>query len=273
MGMKTKRILTYLFLILITCLWISPIYFSVLASLKGKTEFITTQFWSFPSKIELWNNVTEAWSRANIGNSFLNSLLYATAAPTCALILASLVAFPCAKLKFKGRNFVFYLFLLGTFLPFQMFLIPQMLLLIKMGIYSTHIGLLLVYIALTMPFLILVLRNYMVTIPSEVIEAARLDGFSNFSIFWRIILPLSKPAIAVGMVFQSTWIWNDYIFGLVLSRSPSVAPIMTVLAGFSGPYGTNWPVMLTGALITMIPPIIIFLCLQKYFVKGFTLRV
>ena len=135
------------------------------------------------------------------------------------------------------------------------------------GLYNTKTGLSIVYATIAIPFAAFVLRNYFVTIPTSLYEAARIDGLSKFQIYWRIYLPLAKPALAVALIFQWIWIWNEFIFGLVLTSSPSARPVATALALLGG-RSASWTTLAAGTLLTVIPPLVIFLLFQKYFVRG-----
>ena len=142
------------------------------------------------------------------------------------------------------------------------------------GLYDTFLGMTLFYIAICIPFCTFIFRNYFLTLPGEVLEAAKLDGCSNLKAYWKIFMPLSKPAIAVLLLFQFTWVWNDLMFGMVLTRSTEVRPIMVGLAqlqGFRAGSGTDIPSLMAGAFAASLPTIILFVFLQRYFIEGMKL--
>jgi multiple sugar transport system permease protein len=224
-------------------------------------------FWSTPERVALVGNLVEAWTEANFGRYAVNSLLYASVGSVVAVFLASLAGFTIARLDIPYSNGILYLILLFTFFPFQMYLIPLVKLANMTGFYNTTSGLTIVYITIAIPFAAFVLRNYFVTIPNSLYEAARIDGLSKFQIYWKIYLPLAKPALAVALIFQWIWIWNEFIFGLVLTSSPDARPVATALALLGG-RSADWTVLAAGTLMTVLPPLVIFLLFQKHFVRG-----
>jgi multiple sugar transport system permease protein len=210
-----------------------------------------------------------AWRTADLGASVASTLLYAVVGAAAAVLIAALGAFAISVLRVR-HGFAWFMFLYaGTIFPFQMFLAPLFNAYSRGGLYDTRVGLLLLYIAIAIPFAVFVLRNHFSGIPGELSEAAQLDGATSWGVFSRIYLPLSTNALAAVFVFQFTWIWNDLLFGLTLSRSAEVRPIMTALAGLQGQYGsTSIPVVLAGALVVSIPTLVLFLVLQRLFVQA-----
>ncbi|MFB6290376.1 MAG: carbohydrate ABC transporter permease [Candidatus Bipolaricaulia bacterium] len=270
-----QKICIYTVLGALTLVWLFPIASSVITSIKSPSQFDGLAFWS-PPKLKtipgnIFSNVGWAWGKANLGSYFLNSFIYALAGGAGSAFLASLAGFSLVHLGIKAPQSWFMGIFSGNLFPFQMFLIPLYLFTSSLGLYDTRIGLAAVYIGICIPFALLVYRNYALTIPTEVIEAARIDGCSDFRIYWNIFLPLSKAAFVVVFIFQFTWTWNDILFGMVLTQD--VRPIMTGLSKLSGyRAGVPEPVLISGAIIASIPTVIVLLGLQKYFVKGFTIQ-
>jgi len=252
-------------IVLMTVLWLVPLiallYVAVQPSLPQGA------FWSTPKRVALIGNLIEAWTEANFGSYAVNSLVYASAGSVVAVFLASLAGFTIARLDIPYADGILYLILLFTFFPFQMYLIPLVKLANLTGFYNTTSGLTIVYITIAIPFAAFVLRNYFVTIPNSLYEAARIDGLSKFQIYWKIYLPLAKPALAVALIFQWIWIWNEFLFGLVLTSSPDARPVATALALLGG-RSADWTVLAAGTLMTVLPPLVIFLLFQKHFVRG-----
>jgi len=204
----------------------------------------------------------------------MNSLFYGLIGAWGAILLSSIAAFSIARLRVKGSLNWFFLIWSGTIFIFQIYLIPLFKMYISTGFYDTFWGMILFYIAICIPFCMFIFRNYFLTLPEDILEAARLDGCSNFKAYWKIYKPLSKPAIAVLFLFQFTWVWNDLMFGMVLTRSINVRPIMVGLAqlqGFRAGSGTNIPSLMAGALIASVSTILLFVFLRRYFIEGMRL--
>lgn len=272
--MSVRNLIIYIIMIVLGFLWLLPIWPTVLLAFKSNEEFGAQKFWQLPSQNFFGVNLVKAWNQAKLGRYFINSLLYGLVGAWGAIFLSSLASFSIARLKVKGAFGWFFLIWSGTIFPFQIYLIPLFKMYISTGLYDTFLGMMLFYIAICIPFCTFIFRNYFLTLPGEVLEAAKLDGCSNFKAYWKIYLPLSKPAIAVLFLFQFTWIWNDLMFGMVLTRSMNVRPIMVGLAqlqGFRAGSGTDIPSLMAGALAASVPTILLFVLLQRYFIEGMRL--
>lgn len=248
-------------------IWMLPILILLYVAINPTNALVTGDFWQFPSDIALIENLIEVTSVSNFYTAAINSFLYAVIAGTGAVFLASLAGFTIARLNPRGKNALLYFILLFTFFPFQMYLIP----LVKMyqisGLYNSRIGLLIVYTAVAIPFATFIMRNYFITLPQSLYEAARIDGLSNFQIYWRIYLPLAKPAFLVALIFQYIWAWNEFVLGLVLTSSSSARPIAAALNSLAG-LAPDWPVLAAAAFVTAIPPVLLYLAFQKQFERG-----
>lgn len=188
------------------------------------------------------------------------------------ILFASLGAYALTRLNVRGRFLWFVLVFSGTLFPFQMYLIPLFKLYQTTGLYDTRIGMICFYVAICIPFCLFVMQSFFLTVPRDIQEAGRLDGCSDFGILWRLFLPLARGPIAVLFLFQFTWIWNDLTFGLVLSTSDGVRPIMPSLAALQGTFSTSGPpIAMAAALVASVPTLLVFLLLGRYFVQGLTL--
>jgi multiple sugar transport system permease protein len=254
-------------------LWIIPLYAVIFAALKTNNEFSATSFWQLPRDPlnSLVANIKLGWIDNQLQSYFFNSLIYGVVGSAGATFLASLAAFPIARLKFRGNNLIFFLLMAGTFFPFQMYILPLVSTWIKLGLFDTTIGMLIVYIAITTPFIVFLLRNYYITIPTDILDAARIDGASYFRIYSKIFLPLSLPAIVVGITFQFVWIWNDLFFGLLLTQSINTRPIMAGLSTLIGGFIAYYASLAAMCVIAALPPLAIFIVLQRYIVSGILL--
>jgi multiple sugar transport system permease protein len=248
--------------------WLGPVYLLVVNSVASPGGFRVDAPW-VPGGMELLANVADAWRSADLGASVASTALYGVAGAAGAVAAAALASFAIVVLRLSHGFAWFMLIYAGTIFPFQMYIAPLFTTYADSGLYDTHAGMLLFYTAIAIPFATFVLRNHFTSIARDIFEAARMDGASAWRIFWRIHVPLSWSALGAVFVFQFTWIWNDLLFGLSLSRSESVRPIMTALSSLQGAYGnTSVPVVLAGALVVSLPTIVLFFALQRLFVSS-----
>ncbi|PAV28337.1 permease [Virgibacillus profundi] len=259
-----------IFLSIFAFLWILPFLYVVINSVKTRKEYNMGEFWDLPKGFSILENFEYINDRIDFMMGFLNSLLYGVIATTLAILFASLAAYAISTLKIKGKMFWFMLIYSGTIFPFQMYIIPIFRMYSNVDLYDTKIGLLAVYTALCIPFCLFVLRNYFYSIPKELVESAKIDGASDFKIYLSIFMRMAKAPIAACFLFQFTWVWNDLLFGLTLSKSAEARPIMSSLSLLNGAAGTNdVPSALLAAIIASIPTFFIFLILNKSFNYGF----
>lgn len=270
-----SRIVIYSILLLLVALWLFPLVAILTTIIKTPAQFDSLFFWKIPDILSIPGNAFEnfftAWTQAGLGSNFINSLIYAIAGGAGSAFLASLAGFALVHLKVKNPQSWFMGIFSGNLFPFQMFLIPLYIATSRMGLYDTRLGMAVVYIGICTPFALLVYRNYALTIPQELIEAARIDGCSDLEIYWKIFMPLTKAAFVVVFIFQFRWTWNDILFGMVLTQD--VRPVMTALSKLSGlRAGVPTPVIAAGAVVASAPTVIVLLGLQSYFVKGLSLQ-
>jgi multiple sugar transport system permease protein len=260
-------------LLVLALVWLLPLWLLVITPMKSTPEYTDHSQWALPTHpLRLFSNLRTAWNSAGLGPGFVASLTYGLTGAALAILFGSLGAYAVTRLNVRLGFFWFILVFSGTIFPFQMYLIPLFNLYTRTGLYDTWIGMALFYTAIAIPFCLFVMYGFFSTIPQEVQDAARLDGASDFRIYWRIFLPLAGGPVAVLLLFQFTWIWNDLLFGLVLSTSDGVRPITPSLLGLQGVYANSGPpVVLAGALIGSLPTLILFLCLGRYVVRGLVL--
>ena len=261
-----------LVMVLLALFWLFPLVTTFLTALKTTQEAAASFPWQLPQGFALPQNIEWAWNNGRLGQSFMRSIVYAGSGAAFAIALASLAAYALVQLRPRAAFGWFLLIYSGTIFPFQMYLLPLFFMYQKISLYDTQVGMVLFYTAIAIPFCLFVLRNQFTTIEYEIVEAAQLDGLSNFGVYLRIYMPLSVAAVAALFLFQFTWIWNDLLFGLTLSKSPDVRPIMAGLAGLRGTYAAqNIPGVLAGALLASIPTVLIFVALGRYLLRGMTL--
>ena len=264
------RVIVYIVLLLSAFLWFVPILTALITSVRTFDDILVNGFISLPEKITFENFIT-AWERGGLNRYLPNSFIITLPSLFLTLLLSSLGAYALARFKFKGNRLLFYIFVGGMLLPFQVLMLPVFRLTDRLGLYDTYWGLIGIHTAFQLGFCTFMLRNYMRTVPGEIIEAARMDGCSELRIWAQIMLPLTLPAIAAIAILEFTWIFNDYLWAIVLLRSDSLKPITAGLATLQGQFVTDWPVIVAGALIGTVPTLLVFLFLQRYFIEGLTL--
>lgn len=264
------RVLVFILLLVATFLWLVPIVTGLVTSIRTFDDILVNGFISWPKEITFGNFQT-AWDRGGLSRYLPNSFIITIPSLVMTLLLSSLAAYALARFNFRGNRLIFFLFVGGMLLPFQVLLLPVFKLTDKLGLYDTYWGLIAFHTAFQLGFCTFMLRNYMRTVPSEIIEAARIDGCGELRIWAQMMIPLTLPAIAAIATLEFTWIFNDYLWAIVLLRSDDLKPITAGLATLQGQYVTDWPVIVAGALIGTLPTLLVFLFLQRYFIEGLTL--
>ncbi|WP_314587998.1 carbohydrate ABC transporter permease [Paenibacillus terrigena] len=259
----------YIIIGLLAILWALPVILVLMNASKSLTDFNQGNIWAFPTTFQLGKNIMEAIRMGGLGLGLLSSFSYGVLGAGIAIILSAMAAFGIVILRLKGGFYWFLLIYSGTIFPFQMYLVPLFKGYQELGLYDTFVGMLLFYTAIAIPFCVFLLRNYMAALPYEIVEAAQLDGFRSFGIFIRIIGPHLLPPISVLFLFQFTWIWNDLVFGMTLTRSETIRPIMAGLATMQGIYfRSGVTTLLAGIVLTSLPTVLLFFALQRNFIKG-----
>lgn len=249
-------------------LWTVPLWLLVVNLATPAGRYAGRPEWT-PQGFAVLENLGTAWSTAGIGDSFATSLLYATVCGAAAVLVAAMAAFAVVILPVPVPAFWFWLVYSGTLFPLQMFLAPLFGLYADTGLYDTRLGLLLVYAAWAVPFAFFLVRNQLAAMPPEVTESAMLDGASHRRIFWRIHVPLVRPALGAAFLFQFTAVWNDLLLGITLSRSRGVQPVMATLTTLNDVYSAAGPpVALAGALVVSLPTLLLFVMFRRLFLRG-----
>ncbi|AHF80972.1 carbohydrate ABC transporter permease [Thermococcus paralvinellae] len=270
--MKVKltpvRVLMYMILILLAFGYLLPIWSAITTSTKtGEQVALTTPIQLvLPPYFGAYKIAFE-----NLKRPIINSLIFTTLATIFSTVLGSLAGFTLAKLiRGSVSRKLLILITFGVFLPYQSILIPLVRLISSLGLYNTIPGLVLTHTAYGIPITTLLFTNYYYEIPDELVEAAKVDGASAAGIYTKIILPLSMPAFVVTAIYQFTSIWNDYLFGVVLTRGEEAMPATVMLANLKGSFVANWNVQMAGALMVALPTLIIMIALGKYLIRGYT---
>lgn len=270
MGAGRKTII-YIFLILLALAWLLPIFSIVQAAIKSPEQFNASSFFQLPTKFAFIENFKMAIKQWKLHEFFLNSIIYSIVGGIITIIASSMAGFSLVRLKPKFNFLLFLIIYSGTLFPFQMYLIPLYKIFNQTGLYDTKIGMILVYSALCIPFSLFVYRGFYTTIPKEIEDAAMIDGCNSFQLYLKIFLPQSIAPTAVVALFQMSWIWNDLLFGMVLTRTGNARPVMVSIASMSGVSGGIIPYIMTGVIFTSLPTIILFILLRRYFISGMVL--
>jgi multiple sugar transport system permease protein len=253
-------------------LWLLPLLAVMLTSLRSIEDLNRGNFWGWPTEIQLVENYTAVFTSSPMGRFILNSILITVPAVAGAIMLSCMAGFALAKFQFRGNLVLFAIFIAGNFVPFQILMIPVRDLMINViPVYDTIWALILFHVAFQTGFCTLFMRNFIRQLPDSLLEAARLDGMSELRIFWHVILPLVRPAIAALSVLVFTFIWNDYFWALVLVQSDDVRPVTAGLQSLRGMWLASWQLISAGSIIAAIPPVVMFFLMQRHFIAGLTL--
>ncbi len=275
---RVEKLLTtapvHLVVIAIALLWTLPTAGLLISSFRQPDALRESGWWTvLTPPLELGQfhlgNYADVLTGQGMGQAFLNSLIITIPATIMPIAIATFAAYALAWMQFPGRQLLFVMIVGLLVVPLQMTLIPVLRAYNTLGLSGTFLGVWLAHTGYGMPLGIYLLRNYIGTLPRDLIEAAAVDGASHLKIFTRIVVPLSTPAIASFAVFQFLWVWNDLLVALVyLGGNQNVAPVTLVLRNLVGDRGQDWHLLTAGAFISMIVPLLVFFALQRYFVRG-----
>jgi multiple sugar transport system permease protein len=267
---KWTQWILFVFVLIAALVWLLPFIVALLTSFRTNDDILSNGLLALPKSIDL-NSFRDAWTRGDLSKFLPNSFIITLPALAITLFLSSLSAYALSRFSFPGRRLILGVFVGGMMLPFQILLLPVFRLSENLGIYDTYWALIAIHAAFQLGFCTFVLRNYMVTLPDSLSEAAKIDGAREWAIYSRVIMPLVIPAMAAVATLEFTWIFNDYIWALILVRSSAKMPVTAGLAILQGQYIQDWTVIISGALMATLPTIAVFVFLQKYFIKGLTL--
>lgn len=263
-----KSLLIHLFLgtVALTCLF--PLFWMVRSSLMTQqTVFTDRSFWP---AVPQFHNYAAAWTEGNFGTYFLNSIIYTVAAVTGIVLIASLAAFAFSRLRFPGKDLFFALFIAAMMIPLPGSFVPLVVLMNKLDLVNTRIGYILCMINAGLSVSILLLKTFFDKIPSDLEDAARIDGCSKLGIWWHVAMPLAWPAIAVVVIFNSLMVWNEYILARLLLNDRSLMPLQHGLMVFEGSHSVDYPLLMAGLTIATVPVILLSLIIQKPINKSFS---
>ncbi|MQY68680.1 MAG: ABC transporter permease subunit [Hadesarchaea archaeon] len=262
--MNTRRFALYFVLIFFAVFMLFPIYSMVSTSFKTMPEIVGSRL-TPPTQLYL-----EAYEDAfsSIGRPLLNSVIITVPSALIGTFLGSLTGYVFSKFRFRGSDALFILVVLGMYIPAQAVLLPVVKFSADVGIFNTYLGLMLPMIAFSIPSATLFFRNFYMTVPTEMIESARVDGCGIPGIYRRIILPLSGITFAVAVIINFTWIWNSFLWGLVLTQGPAVQPVMVAVNNLHGMYVATWNVQMAGSLMAALPTLVVYALFGRYIARG-----
>ncbi len=252
-------------------LWLLPLLAVALTSIRPAADITAGNYWGMPSSFNFLENYRAVFENSPIAKYILNSFKVTIPTVIGAVALSCMMGFALGVYRFRGNLLIFFIFVAGNFVPFQILMVPVRDFTLQMGLYNTTMGLVLFHIAFQSGFCTLFMRNFIRALPRELIEAARVEGVSEIRIFWFVVLPLMKPAIAALSVLVFTFIWNDYFWATVLTQGAETQPVTAGLYSLNGQWVAAWHLISAGAIVAALPPVAMFFLMQKHFIAGLTL--
>ncbi|MET9517965.1 carbohydrate ABC transporter permease [Streptomyces sp. NPDC002994] len=257
------------FLVVVSLVWVTPLAGLFLSSMRTTQDNSASGWWTVltsPGQLS-FDNYSTLLGNAGITQAFWNTVLISVPTTTLVVVIAALAGYAFAWLEFPGRDWLFLLVVALLVVPVQVGLLPVAKLFGQLGLFGTIPGVVLFHVAYGLPFAIFLLRNYFAEIPREMLEAARMDGGSEWRIFTRLVLPVGRPAIASLAIFQFLWVWNDMLVALLFADS-SAQPLTVELQSQIRQFGSNMDVLAPGAFLSLIVPVAVFFAFQRHFVQG-----
>lgn len=277
---RPGRFGVHIFLMAVTLGFLAPLLLAVYASLRPYEETAEHGYFSFPKSLS-FDYYRQAYSDSGMGKYFTNTLLIAVPAVLITLFLAAFVAFAVTRLRIRGGMILLMLFTAGNLLPPQVLVTPLYVLFLKiplpwwmsdsLTLYDSYWAIIIVNVGFQVGFCVFVLSNFMRTLPQEILEAAIVDGAGVWTQFWRITLPLCRPALAALGTLEFTWIYNDFLWALIFISNPDKLPITSSLNNLRGQFFTDYNLLAAGSVLVALPTVLVFLLLQRHFIAGLTL--
>lgn len=272
----TGRGVTHIILVILGLVWLVPSLGLFITSWRSRADIAASGWWT--ALLE-WRyttgNYVEVLSSRDLpppgfADNFINSFIITIPSTILPILIAAWAAYAFAWMKFRGRDTLYLLVVALLVVPLQTTWVPVLRIFNLFGLTGSFVGIWLAHTAYGTPFAIFLLRNFFAELPKELLESAKVDGCSHLGIFFRIVVPLSVPAIASLAIFQFVWVWNDLMNALIYLQDPAKYPLTVGIQNLLGQYGSEWDLLAAGAFITMSVPLLVFFTLQRYFVQGIT---
>ncbi len=259
------------FLPIVLFIWLLPLLAIFVTSIRPGGDINAGNVFGWPSEFRLIENYTAVFRESQAVQYFINSLLITVPTVILSVSLACLAGYALSIYRFRWSLPLFFIFIAGNFVPFQILMVPVRQMSVDTGLYNTVTGLVLFHAAFQTGFCTLFMRNFIKALPHELIESARIEGVSEFKIFWYLILPLVRPAIAALAVLIFTFVWNDYFWATVLTNGEASKPITAGIKALNGQFIARWHLVSAASLLAAVPPVLMFFLMQKHFIAGLTL--
>jgi raffinose/stachyose/melibiose transport system permease protein len=265
---RTTSFFVHGFLVLVSATCLFPLWWAFASSLKTQ-ETVFTDLSLFP-KNPNWSNYLEAWTRADFGRYFLNSLIYTAVVVVGVLMIASMAAYAFSRLRFRGKNFLFLIIISTMMIPIPGSFIALYVLLNKLHLVDTRLGYILPQINGGLALGIFLLKTFFDDLPKEIEDSAAIDGCGRLRTYWYVALPLARPALAVLAIFNILAVWNEYLLAMLVLSSKELMPLQRGLMVFQGAHITEYSLLMAGIVITILPVLVVYLLLQKHIIQGIT---
>ncbi|MFT4065821.1 carbohydrate ABC transporter permease [Paraburkholderia sp.] len=251
-------------------IWLLPMIAVLVTSVRSTEELSEGNYWGWPKHFAMFDNYREALTTSPMLHYFWNSVLITLPSVVGSIALAAMAGFALAIYRFRGNSTLFATFVAGNFVPIQVLMIPVRDLSLQLGLFNTVSALILFHVSFQTGFCALFLRNFIKQLPFELVEAARIEGANEWTVFFRIVLPLIRPALAALAILVFTFVWNDYFWALCLTQGDDAAPITVGVAALKGQWTTAWNLVSAGSILAALPSVMMFFAMQKHFVAGLT---
>lgn len=265
---RPGRLALELAVTLLCLAWLSPFYLLIVNTFKTMPE-ITASPLSWPEAFR-FDAYVRAWNQASLGAYYKNSIILSVVSVALSVTVASLAAYAFSRLRFPGKQPLFFLMLAGVMLPLQVALVPLYRLLNSLGLMSSYQGMIALYVAFTVPFGVFTLTGFYKSIPVEIEEAARIDGCGWFQSYWRIVIPLAAPGLVTMVILEFIWFWNEYLVALTMIQKEAMRTVMLGVMVMANTFQLDFSLLTAGIVIAVVPPILVYIFFQKYLIRGLT---
>jgi len=267
---KYRTIFTLLLVIFICSIFFIPIYGALTTAFRLNREIIKEGFWVFPNP-PVFDNFVTVWKGGKIQKFLLNTIYVTTVSTIISIFMGSLAGYAFGKMKFKGSSWIYILVVAGMFFPPQIVLIPLFKLFNSVNLLDSVYSLILVHVGFGIPICTLMMTNFFKDVPSSLRQSAMLDGCNDWQVLFKIMFPLARPSLTALVILQFTWIWNDFLWPLILIKSEQRMTIQMGILQLKGQYGLAWGNQAAGALMATVPTLILFIFMQKHFIHGLSM--